>query len=341
MPIHLTRSGVGTILLDMSQSAPGRSHRKGISLVDLFRQFPDDAAAERWFVETRWPDGIACHHCGCTSVLVGAKHKTMPFRCRAKDCRKRFSVRTGTVMQDSKLGFQAWAIAIYLLTTNLKGVSSMKLHRELSIRQKSAWHLAHRLRETLTATSGSRPFAGPVEADETFVGGKAKNMHQDQRDRLTGRGGADKMAVAGVKDRATKQVRAVVVERVDGPTLKGFVAKNTDPGAMVYTDDAVAYNGLPNREAVKHGVGEYVRGQVSINGMESFWSMLKRGYVGTYHRMSPEHLGRYVGEFEGRHNNRDRNTIDQMAAMVRGGDGKRLMYADLKAHSHGREAVAI
>ena len=243
-------------------------------------------------------------------------------------------------MQSSKLGYQTWAVAIYLLTTSLKGVSSMKLHRDLNITQKSAWHLAHRLREMWQDREGG-PFAGPVEADETFVGGKAKNMHRAQRERLTGRGGSDKTAVAGVRDRATKRVRAAVIERVDGPTLKGFVAEHTAEGATVYTDEASAYTGLANREAVAHGVGEYVSGQAHVNGMESFWSMLKRGYVGTYHRMSPEHLGRYVGEFEGRHNNRDRNTADQMSAMVLGAEGKRLRYADLIAHDHGCEAVAI
>ena len=123
--------------------------------------------------------------------------------------------------------------------------------------------------------------------------------------------------------------------------MKGFVAEHAAEGATVYTDEASAYTGLVNRQAVAHGVGEYVNGQAHVNGMESFWSMLKRGYVGTYHQMSPEHLGRYVCEFEGRHNNRDRNTADQMSAMVQGAEGKRLRYADLTTHDHGREAVAI
>ena len=324
----------------MSQVGPGRSDRRGISLAELFRIFPDDAAAERWFVEQRWPNGIACHHCGSVRVQTGAKHKTMPLRCR--DCRKRFSVRTGTVMQSSKLGYQVWVIAMYLMSTNLKGVSSMKLHRDLSITQKAAWFLAHRLRDAWrTDGHPELPFIGPVEADETFVGGKAKNMHAKKRRQLTGRGGADKTAVAGVKDRATKQVRVAVVERCDGPTLKGFVAAHAADGATVYTDEATAYTGLANRESVRHGVGEYVRGQASINGMESFWSMLKRGYVGVFHRMSPEHLPRYVAEFEGRHNNRGRDTIDQMAAMVHGAEGKQLRYRDLTAHRHGRVARAV
>ena len=322
----------------MRNTGPGRSDRRGISLAELFRLFPNDAAAERWFVEQRWPDGIACHHCGSDNVQTGAKHKTMPFRCR--DCRKRFSARTGTIMQASNLGYQVWGVAIYLMSTSLKGVSSMKLHRDLNITQKSAWFLAHRLRDAWRVDGNpDLPFAGPVEADETFIGGKARNMHASQRAKLTGRGGADKMAVAGIRDRATGRVRAVVVERVDGPTLKPFVTAHAAPSAIVYTDEARAYDGLANRESVKHGTGEYVKGQASINGMESFWSMLKRGYVGVFHRMSPAHLHRYIAEFEGRHNARGQNTADQMAAMVRGGEGKRLRYADLIDHDADARAV--
>ena len=303
--------------------------------------FPDDAAAEQWFIQTRWPNGVACHYCGSTRVLTGAKHKTMPFRCREKECRKRFSARTGTVLESSNLGFQLWAIAIYLLTTNLKGISSMKLHRELAVSQKTAWFLAHRLREAWADTGAAGPFVGPVEADETFIGGKAKNMHAKKRKLLTGRGGADKTAVAGVRDRTTKKVRARVVQRTDGATLGVFAMRNTDPAAPIYTDESPAYIGIPGHEAVKHGAGEYVRGAVHTNGMESFWSMLKRGYVGTYHRMSPEHLDRYVSEFEGRHNARDLDTIEQMRAMVRGSEGRRLKFHELTAHPHGDRAVAV
>lgn len=322
----------------MPKSGPGRHERTGISLIQLLRLFPDNAAAERWFIEQRWPDGVCCHYCGSESVQTSAKHQTMPFRCR--DCRKRFSVRTGTVMQASNLGYQKWAIAIYLMTTSLKGVSSMKLHRDLGISQKAAWFMAHRLRDAWRVDGHPElPFLGPVEADETFVGGKAKNMHLAKRKQLTGRGGVDKVAVVGVKDRATKQVRATVVPHVDGKTVRPFVLAHTAKGATIYTDEAVAYSNLAHREAVNHSAGEYVRGQAGINGIESFWSMLKRGYVGTFHKMSPVHLHRYIAEFEGRHNARGRDTIDQMGAMVRGADGRRLRYADLIGH--GRDATAI
>ena len=322
-------------------SGPGRSHRKGISLAELFRMFPDDAAAERWLVEQRWQGEIICPRCQSTRIQTGAAHPTMPMRCR--DCRRRFSVRTGTPMEASNLGYQVWVIAIYMMTTSIKGVSSMRLHRDLNISQKSAWHLAHRLRETWREDD-ELPFAGPVEADETLVGGKAKSMHGKRRKKLSEAGWPNKVTVAGIRDRKTGKVRARVVEKGTGgdKTIQQFLARNMKPGAPLYTDEGSAYRGQKRlHEAVSHGAGEYVRGEVGINGMESFWSLLKRGYVGTFHRMSPEHVHRYLAEFVGRHNVRDLDTIDQMAGMVRGWEGKRLRYPDLIAHRHGRRARAV
>ena len=153
----------------MKHLFPGKSHRNGIGLVELFQLFPDDKSSEAWFVERRWKDGTHCPHCGSTNVQTGAKHKTMPYRCREKECAKRFSAKTGTVMEGSKLGFKVWMITTYLLSTSLKSASSMRLHRDLKINQRSAWFLAHRLRVAL-AKDGD-VFKGPVEADETYIGG--------------------------------------------------------------------------------------------------------------------------------------------------------------------------
>ena len=220
-------------------------------------------------------------------------------------------------------------MAIYILTTGIKGTSSMKLHRDIGVTQKTAWHMAHRIRESWSDYNA--PFTGPVEVDETYVGGKERNKHASKKANA-GRSTVGKTAVAGAKDRATNQVSAAVVPSTSRPTLQGFVANRVADGATVYTDDHSGYDGIPfDHETVKHSVREYVRGQAHTNGVESLWTSLKRGYYGTYHQFSVKHLGRYVTEFSGRHNNRPSDTIDQVATMAKGMDGKRLRYEDLIA----------
>ena len=314
--------------------APGKAHRKGITLAQLLKQYPDDASAEAWFVERRWPNGIACPRCGDCNVQIGTTHPRMPFRCRG--CKKFFSVKTGMMMEGSNIGYQAWLIAVYSMTTNLKGISSMKLHRDLGITQKSAWYMAHRIRESWK--DDQAPFAGPVEVDETFVGGLEANKHGSKKLKA-GRGTVGKIAVAGVRDRETGKVQAAVVQSTNKQTLQGFVQGNIVKGATIYSDDASAYDGLPNHETVKHSVGEYVRQQVHTNGVESFWAMFKRGQKGVYHKTSKKHLKRYVTEFVGRHNKRPLDTDDQMGALVQGMEGKRLSYA-LLIQDNGLESGA-
>lgn len=308
--------------------APGKYFREGISTRKLYRMFPDDETAEAWFVSQRWPDGVRCAYCDSERVQVGTTHPTMPFRCRK--CRKFFSVKTGTVMQSSKLGYQTWILAIYYLTTNIKGIASMKLRREIDVTQKTAWFLAHRLRDAYMDDTEGFNFFGPAEADETFIGGKEGNKHSSKKLRA-GRGTVGKSVVVGIKDRPTNLVKVKVVEDTTASTLQGFVHANTEVGTQVYTDEARAYEGM-NRphDSVAHGAGEYVKaGDIHTNGIESYWSLFKRGYYGIYHLMSKKHLHRYANEFAARHNVRPLDTKEQMTAMVKGMKGKRLRYIDL------------
>ena len=317
----------------MGTKGPGRAFRKGITLLELMDMFPDEATATQWFESVMWPDGRCCGHCGGTRTREVPNAKPMPYWCT--DCRSYFSVRTGTAIARSNVPLQKWAIAIYLCLTSLKSVASLKLHRDLGVTQRTAWFMLHRIREAW-ALETSGMFAGPVEADETFFGGKAVNKHKRERKRnKMGRGATGKMEVAGVKDRKTRQVRASVIRRrgedpIDR-TPKEFVIEHTAPDALVYTDETVAYKKLPNREFVTHGAGEYARGMAHINGMESFWSMLKRAYVGTFHKLSPKHLDRYIQEFAGKHNIRDAGTLDQMRGTVAALVGQNLLYRDLIA----------
>ncbi len=210
-------------------SGPGKHFRKGISLIELFQKFPDNETAERWFETQRWGanrEYLYCPRCGGDRVRTVPSGKPMPYWC--SDCRRNFSVRIASVMERSKIGYQKWAIAIYLWATSLKGVSSMKLHRDLKITQKSAYFMAQRLRE---AWSG---------------GGKERNKHPDKKLRA-GRGPVGKTAVVGARDRATNQVSAAVVEATDAETLQGFVVGRVAEGATVYTDDNRAYRGLPHK----------------------------------------------------------------------------------------------
>ena len=329
----------------MAKKAPGKSHRKGISVMRVAEMFATEEKAVEWFESWHWgPTGeMACMRCGSVNCYRVKSGKPMPYRCR--DCKKYFSLKTGTLMEDSKLPLRVWGWAIYLELTSLKGVSAMKLHRDLSISYPTAWHLLHRIREAFADLAVI--FDGPVEVDEAYFGGVRRNMSNKQRKELegTGRGPVGKTAVVGIKDRETKRVAAQVVEHTDRDTLQIFVAELVaDDDVQVYTDDTTAYKGMPNpHETVKHSAAEYVRyladEKIHTNGVESFWSMLKRAHKGVYHRLSPKHLQRYVNMFAGRQNIREMDTLAQMQHVVAAMVGRRLMYRDLVAPT-GRSALA-
>ena len=296
-----------------------------LSLYDFAEQFSDEASAVEYFEQRRWVGGVACPHCGSLGVSSIPSKKPMPYRCR--DCRKHFSVRTGTVLAESKLPLHKWLMAIYMLHTARKGVSSVQMAKELGITQKSAWFLNHRIREAMRGRSSL--LDGEVEVDETYVGGKERNRHASKKEHR-GRGTVGKQAVIGLHQR-DGETKAFPVDDTDRMQLQSAIASNVRRGTHLYTDSHAAYFGLTkyNHSSVAHSAGEYVRGKAHTNGIESFWALMKRGYIGIYHYMSFNHLHRYTNEFTHRHTLRTTDTIACMASTIDGMLGRRLSYKEL------------
>ncbi len=309
------------------------------TLVESIRYFSDPDTCLNYLIPIRWPDGITCPHCG------GKEHAFIASRriWRCKGCKKQFSVKVGTVMEDSPLGLDKWLTAIWLIANAKNGISSWEAHRALGITQKSAWFLLHRIR--LAMQNGSLgKLSGEVEVDETFIGGKARNMHKDKRaEKIHGRGGVGKAVVLGILERGGK-VKTTVIPNTKKKTIQPIVCDTVEAGATISTDALLSYRGLsPDyvHDAVDHAANEYVRGNVHTNGMENYWSLLKRCIKGTYVSVEPFHLFRYLDEEAFRFNERKHANgavktdggrfIDVTGSIA----GKRLTYKKLTGNDQG------
>ncbi len=296
------------------------------SLYDLFEQIPNEKAAARFFEQHRWPDGRCCPKCGSKNTMRVQNVKPMPFRCRT--CRKHFSVRTETLMANSRLALRKWILAIYLMHTSRMGISSVEMAKKIGTTQKTAWSLGHRIRAAMV--SDDEMLSGIVEADETYIGGIETKKHRRKKLGI-GSGTSGKQPVMGMRQR-NGEIRAFLLDNELKKTLQDAVRANVASGSSLYTDALSSYQGmLEYRHAyVSHQKGEYVRGDVHTNSIESFWAVLKRGYRGVYHFMSFKHLGRYVSEFVYRFNVGVDNSLDTIGKLIPRMVGKCLTYAELK-----------
>src|SRR4051812_25358459 len=305
------------------------------TLQEAILHFADYENCKQFMMELRWPDGtVRCPHCGSDHVTYLAKARI--WKCYSNHDRPRFSLKTGTIFEDSPIGLDKWLTAVWLIVNCKNGISSYEVHRALGITQKSAWFMDHRIRFALHQGSFEKLLCGEVEADETFIGGKARNMHKDKRaEKITGTGGQDKAMVLGLLERGGK-VRTKVVESRKKKSLQSEVRLHVEAGSALYTDALKSYEGLNEFEhqVIDHAL-EYVRGKVHTNGMENFWSLLKRGLNGTYVSVEPYHLFRYLDEQAYRYNHRKDdngeplNDFDRFKLAVSQIVGKRLTWKQL------------
>ena len=297
------------------------------TLQEAIKYFSDEMLCIDFIAQMRWENGIAtCPKCESqeTSFL---KTRNV-WKCKA--CKKQFSVKVGTIFEGSNVGLDKWICAVWLIVNAKNGISSYEIHRAIGVTQKTGWFMLHRIRYALENGTFEK-IKGEVEVDETFIGGKAKNMHKDKRAKLIqGRGSVGKIAVMGLLERKGN-VRAKVIEKTDKKTLHGEVIANVETGANLFTDEWRGYSGLDSdyvHEVINHSV-EYVRGNVHTNGIENFWSLLKRTIRGTYVSVEPYHLQKYLNEQIFRFDERKENDKGRFLKAISGINGKRLKYNQL------------
>lgn len=305
------------------------------TLQEAIQFFSDEQVCIDAVAQMRWPDGPRCPDCETENPYYIKTQK----RWKCRECRRQFSVKVGTIFEDSAISLCKWLPALWLLVNCKNGVSSYEISRNLGVTQKSAWFMLQRLRLVLkTGSMNKMGGNGPIEVDETFIGGNQKNMHKERKLRYQKHGGSHgKAIVMGMLDRENRQVRAKVIPNVKRETLQNEILNHIERKSTVYTDGAVSYDELKMRdfvhETVNH-VDEYVRGQVHTQGIENFWALLKRGLKGTYVAVEPFHLERYVDEQMFRYNNRATKNnpltdADRFAFALSQIAGKRLTYAEL------------
>jgi len=312
------------------------------TLQQAIQFFTDYENCRQFMIAIRWEDGVVrCPTCNSDAVIYLENAKV--YYCRAKHSKQKFSLKVGTIFEDSPIGLDKWLPAYWLLANCKNGISSYELARAIGVTQKSAWFMLHRIRFSMGEQSDRKITGGPVEVDECFVGGKPKNMHAKRRVAIAMTGNRDhKVSVMGMLDRDSRTVRTKIIPNVKREALQSEILDQVVTGTKVYTDAWKGYNGLAAQdyihETVSH-IKEYVRGEVHTNGIENFWSLLKRTLTGTYVAVEPFHLERYVGEQAFRFNNRkNKDDYDRFALAVSQGNGKRLTLSELTGKNGQRPA---
>jgi transposase-like protein len=305
------------------------------TLQDAVVYFASPANCREYLVARRWPNGVTCPRCGSANVLFQQKYNR--WQCGSKHALRQFTLKTGTIFEDSPLGLDKWLMATWQVVNCKNGISSYEVHRGAGITQKTAWLMDHRIRHALGLSPVGK-LSGQIEADETFIGGNARTVHKSKRTaRITGTGGKDKTAVMSILERGGK-VRTKVVDNTKKKTLQKEIREHVLAGSALFTDALKSYEGINEfqHEVVDHAVA-YVRGEVHTNGMENFWSLVERGLNGTYTSVGPFHLFRYLDEQAFRFKNREMTDGDRFDIVLRQIVGKQLTWNQLTGKTETAE----